>query len=209
MKKRGFTIVEVMITCAVLLILFGMIVQLLSPSMHLLGEGATKTELQQLGQLSVSQMVAELAKTTPTGVTLCINSTANEPMILATNPMFDTDSTTGSPVYLGLLQIFWNDPLTGNLYRKQTPQPPPAGLAFNPLTPIQVTRPILDPILIAPNGSERKLAHHVQSFSVEKQPTANGESEVYAIRLSLQEDLSGTPRKAQVDIWRKVFLRNH
>ena len=197
------TIPEVLVTCIVTIILFGMIFQVLVPAFHLANEGATKTELQQLAMLSVNQMVTELGQVPPTGVSLAIPSTTGVPMIMATNPIFDTDSSTGTPIYQARLRIFWNEPGNGNLYRKDGDVPPP----FNPTPPVQMLRAQLDPIITSKNGTERRLAHHVESFRVEKETTTGGE--VYAIRLHLVQELSGTPRKADVDVLRKVFLRNH
>lgn len=215
LARRAFTIVEVMITCLILLILFGMILEILVPAGNLLYESSVKTELQQLGQLAVNQMVLELGQTPPTGVSLSptlasTNPTmpANTPMIMGINPIFSTDSTTGTPVYQSNLILFYNDPLTGYLLRKTLSSPLPGGTLFSASTGVQLDPTTLASTLTPPNGTERRLAHNVQSFMVSEEDNGFG-PQIYRISLTLVQDLPGTQRKAQTDILRKVFLRNH
>lgn len=205
--QRGMSLIEVLVTLPLVLLLFGLVFNLLIPSFRLVGESSIKAELQQLAQLSTNQMVAELGQTPPAGVSLSIPPNSLSPMIMATNPILSADPTTGSPTFAPKLILFYNDPLTQNLYRAQTPQPAPVGLTFSPLSPLQVTSLTLQSLLTASYPGTKKLAHHVETFLVQKEPTTGGE--VYRIELTLSQELAGTTRKGEAKQIRKVFLRNH
>ena len=186
---------------------------ILIPAGNMLVEGATKTELQQLAQLSVNEMVLALGQTPPTGVSLVPNNISpatmtvppGQPMVLATNPIFNVDAISGTPLYQNSLTIFWNDPVTGYL---KTESSSDASIPFNPAAAISVDWSILGPLLTSPNNTLRQIAHNVSAFAVAADSNQNG-GEVFDIGLTLTENLPGTQRVAQAVIYRKVYPRNH
>jgi type II secretory pathway pseudopilin PulG len=206
-NNRAMSIIEILVTLPLVVMLFGLIFNLLVPSFQLVTESSIKAELQQLAQISTNQMVAELGQTPPSGVSLAIPPNSLSPMIMATNPILSADPSTGSPTFKPFLVLFYNDPLTKNLYRKDTPQPAPGGLTFSPLAPLQVNNVQLESLATSSYPNTKKLAHHVETFLIQKEPTTGGE--VYRIELLLSQELSGTTRKGEALQIRKIFLRNH
>lgn len=207
MRSRGFTIVEVLVALPIVLLLLGLIYEFLIPNFRLMSESSIKAELQQLAQLSTNQIAAELNSTAPTGVSLQIPASPAAPMIVATNPIFSVDPTSGRPTYESKLVLFYNEPLNQCLFRKETPQPPPSGLSFNAIGPVQVPGTTLTSLAGSTYPGTKKIAHHVDSFLVQKEATTGGE--VYRVELVLKQNLDGTSRVAEANFVRKVFLRNH
>ena len=211
-RRQGMTIPEVLLTCIILLLLSGMIIDILIPAGNLLAEASVKTELQQLAQLSVNQMVASLGQTPAGGVSLVpdsVNATtmvvpANTTMIMSTNPIISVDGT-GSPVYDSNITIFWSDPATGNLNRMLSNSP---AITFSAYKSVAVNPVILTTLIASPNNTLRRLAHHVQSFAIASDSNQTYGGQVFNIALTLCQVLPGTQRVAQVDIYRKVYPRN-
>jgi len=208
MRRRGYSLVEVMVAGGVAFLLSMMVFYVILPSFRIVGEGQIRTELQQQGELAIQQVVADLQNTVPTGVSLAIPSNATESMIVATHPLNPTLST-GTLSFQNQLLIFWHNPVKKQLLRKRYSPPDPSGvvLSFQPFTALQTTRGNLELICSSINQTERSYAKNVESFRVEKEFTTGGE--VYACRILLQKPIPGKNTTAVVELFRKAMLRNH
>lgn len=209
--RRGISLIEVIIGLTLAFLLSMMVHQVVIPSFRLVQENQIHTELQQQGQLAMRQLVSDLELSIPTAVSLAIPANDSERMIVASQPVSQAELTSMSTIILVQeLNILWHEVAREQLfrivYKESAPIGPPLGLLSNQGQ--QYPRARFDPICQITNTGVRSLAKSVVFFRVQKEFTTGGE--VYRCEIGLRKDIPNKKnRKAQVDLFRKVMLRNH
>lgn len=209
--RRGFTVVEALITCAVMSLLLVMMFQVIVPGMNLMQQGSMRASVQQQAMMITQQIFTELQRSTPKGVSIHVPASATDPAIIGVNSIGGI-LPTGYPQFEDRLHVFWHDIARRRVRRKVYPPTPPAlpGFVFDMKTARDATSSQLQSIIGQSNGTERNVSSDVDLFRLEVEPTTGGE--VYVLYLGLNEDV---PRqnenrlRAKFYCKRKLFLRNH
>ncbi len=191
MLPRAFTLIEVLLGGALLLLLFLLLAQVLLPMATGARRGTQQIELQQLAQVSVDRIARDLARTPLEGLTFSAN-----PPILAVQPLADVTGA-GDQAWSDRLHLYWLDPTTRQLrYRSWPPGPP--GLARSPAVDAAFvpTSSELQQLVAGVSDSNRVLAGHVERFEVDLAAAAP------TVRLLL------TVQDQRFELVRSVNLRN-
>lgn len=210
MKRRGFTIAEVLIAAGLSFMLAMCLFLVLIPSFRIAHEGQIRTELQQQGELALQQLNADLQVSVPTGVSLGLPpNPLTDGMLIGINPIgpLQSDSLT----FASNLILWFHDRPNKRLWRKTFKNGDnPTGVTINPLggsIASQSPRNILKQICDVKSGTEKSYAMSVDQFMMELEPTTGGE--VYSMRIILSKVIPGKNTSATVELFRKVMIRNH
>lgn len=209
MKRRAFTLAEIMVTVGLMALLGTCIFLVILPSFRVAAEGQIRTELQQQGELALQQLNVDLQASVPTGVTL-VPPASGKGMMVGINPLAKNLTTAGALAYQAELSVWWHDLNKGQLFRRtfHNGEPPSTTiLPFPGNKAIQVLDTDLGAICAAKGPDQRSYALSVQTFLVQKEVTTGGE--VYGLRIVLSKVIPGKNRNAVVELYRKAMLRNH
>lgn len=211
MRKRGFTIAEVLIAAGLSIMLGMCLFWVLIPSFRIAQEGQIRTELQQQGELALQQLNADLQVAVPTSVSLALPpNPTTDGMIIGVNPLSPTQS--GSALaFEGRVILWFHDRTSKRLWRKTFRNGDnPTGITITPLggsSAAQPPRNIMKQICDVRSGTEKSYALGVDQFITELEPTTGGE--VYSMRIILSKVIPGKNSSATVELFRKVMIRNH
>ena len=209
MKRKGFSLGELLVTIGLMSLLGTCIFLVILPSFRIAAEGQIRTELQQQGELALQQLNVDLQSSVPTGVTLVLPSPPKG-MMVAANPLALTTGPNGSLAFIPEAKIWWHDLAKKQLFKKTFRNgDPPVGtlVAFQPVQAIRLKTTDLISICAVKGPNDRSYAMSVDTFTVEVEPTSGGE--VYAMRMVLSKVIPGKNTSAVVELFRKVMLRNH
>lgn len=202
LRRRGMTVVEMMIACAVVVLLGIMTINFLVPAMALSAQGSIRAEMQQQSSIALVQMIQDLQATSVAGVSLLPPN--------GTNPTgFGVDiiqsASDTSQTWEDKVRCYFYYPTQKKLIRKTFPPNPPAlGLPFNPGRPVAVSPSDLMLLANTPNGTEKTLAINVESFTVDL-PNDNP----VTIKMTLQQTVPHSQKLETLDIQRVVCVRNN
>jgi prepilin-type N-terminal cleavage/methylation domain-containing protein len=203
-RRRGMSLVEMLVACGIFGILTLMIAQIVAPAISMTLEGTVRVQLQEQGMLAVQALVNGLQSSVPTGVSL-VNPNSNT--TLAVNPLSGVDAN-GYPAYQQSLQLFWVKTAAGELWQKSYPSPTEVSpFTMLTTTPTTVSAGQLTTIIGTTNGSEKRLVEQLQSFNVEQESTTGGV--VFAIRMIMIEVVPSSGKTVDVEFSRKLVLRNN
>ncbi len=157
--SRGVTLLEALLTCALLGLFLTLILQVVVPAGRATTRGSEQAEVQQLASVTLDRLGQELRPCTPAGVTF-------QNGYLSLQPLVDVD-TDGRQMWARELIVYhWDGQ---GLNRRTWPPGPPqlartpqSGQAFNP-SGAQLAR-------IGTEGAMRRVAAGMTDFQVQKQP---------------------------------------
>ena len=211
MRKRGFTVTEVLVAASLSFMLGMCLFWVLIPSFRIAHEGQIRTELQQQGEFALQQLSTDLQNSVPPGVSLAPPpNPLTDGMLVGINPLGPLQA--GSRLVFDSRMILWyHDRTARRLWRKTFKNGDnPVGVTINPLggdNPAYVARTPMQQISTASNGTEKSYALSVDQFITELEPTTGGE--VYSMRIILSKVIPGKNSSATVELFRKVMIRNH
>lgn len=165
-RTSGWTLIELLVASVLGVLLLGMTVSFLIPSMRYSGEGAARAEVQQQAIMALNAMEADLRTTSVSGLTISYgNQTA--PPGFAVQPVEDVTQRGAQVWKLGLYVSYW-DKTEGRLVRETWPPTPPGSLQTTLVNtePNRITDPDFLGLVSNKNGSERYLASGVTNFTV-------------------------------------------
>lgn len=191
-RNRAFSLLEVLMVMALTVILLALLAQVLIPMGKGSRKGAQQIELQQVGQVALDRLVADLSLAPLEGVTLIKPATTGARTLLAVQQLADV-TATGGQQWKTTLNVYWHDPATRQLcVRVWPPGPPNLGRLPDPADPFEPTPSELTSL--AQGG--RVLAGQVEAFEVDRT----------ALPLKLRLALSAQDEKFELK--RSLKLRN-
>ncbi len=191
MHRRAFTLIEVLLGGALLMLLLILLAQVLLPIATGARRGTQQIELQQLAQVSLDRIVRDLARAPLEGLAF-----VSGPPILAVQPLADVTGA-GDQAWSDRLSLFWLDPASRQLrYRSWPPGPPNLARAPALNGPFAPTESELRQLVTGVNDSNRVLATHVELFEVDLSAAAP------TVRLLL------TVQNQRFELMRSINLRN-
>lgn len=120
-QEVGFTLLELMVAGACLLLLVAMMMQLLIPAFRISAKASTASELHQRGHHALKNLADDLQRTPAAG--FAVYPTAPGRTLISLHQVIDADPT-GAPVYAdGLVIYLWQD---RSLVRHRYVDPDPA-----------------------------------------------------------------------------------
>ncbi len=196
------TVVEMMIACAVVVLLGLMTINFLVPALSLSAQGSIRAEMQQQASVAMIRMVQDLEATSVGGIGLLPPNGTN-PTGFAVNKI--VAASDQSQTWADNLVCYLYYPDKKKLMRKTFPPNPPAlTLPFNTNRPFRVTPVDLMQIANQANGTEMTLAINVEGFVVDMP----GRSPV-EIKLTLQQTVPHTQKLESLQFRRSVTVRNN
>lgn len=172
--RRAFGLLETLMAMALLLILLTLLAQVLVPMGRGTRRGATQIELQQLAQVAMDRLAADLSSAPRAGINLVPpTNPASDPTLLSIQPL-TTVTSTGGQEWSTTLFLYRHDPVERKLYRRQwPPEPPSVGRLpqpdepfFEQPNPPPPAAPIATELATLAVGGA-VLAGHVESFTVD------------------------------------------
>lgn len=159
---------------ALLLILLTLLAQVLVPMGRGTRRGATQIELQQLAQVAMDRLAADLSSAPRAGINLVPpTNPATDPTLLSVQPL-TTVTSTGGQEWSTTLALYRYDPVERKLYRRQwPPEPPSVGRLpqpdqpfFEQPDPAPPAAPIASELAALAVGGP-VLTGHVEAFTVD------------------------------------------
>lgn len=197
--KRGFTILEIMVSAALLLLATGLIFQFLVPALQASSRSQVRVEMQQTATVALEYMVRDLERTSPGGVTL-------ESGILAVNPVEQLQND-GTLIWEDVFVVYYWDTTNQRLIRREWPPGPPAP---RPEHLFRGRAKRLDSAILSqisvPAPDDRVMATGVIDFAVED--TGTGVlAQPLTVRLRLQRGANtGRSEQETFEMKRVVYL---
>jgi hypothetical protein len=171
-SRRGFTLSEILVVAFLSVVVLGLMIQLLVPSIMLFRVESAATEAQQAAFIVVGRVSKALMNTQLNTVTLLYDVTADNPVAVSYQEVAPADpiSTEGRPKFLPRFSLYyWNRP-TGRIVYEETPDSPMPGHDWSdPQVPQRLSLTELRAYCTVPNGEERVVARNVVSFVVTDQ----------------------------------------
>ncbi|MEW6281546.1 MAG: hypothetical protein AB1758_23250 [Candidatus Eremiobacterota bacterium] len=172
-RRRAFSLLEVIIGSVLLVIVFGLVAQLLVPSLILFHSGMAGSEALQSGLKVTSKVRLEMLNTALESVTISQDGQALA--LLPKNPAQPFKVSNGDPLPGSSFVIFYLDPTAKTIRQKQWPGPgePSDTARFGGAQPPRLSEAELTGLVGSVNGTERTLARFVESFQVVDQDPAS------------------------------------
>jgi len=160
--RAGLSLVELLVTVALMGMLGTLFVWFLVPSMRISGQQSARAELQQQAVLAVNRIAAVLQTTASAG----ISRRASEPVTVAAVPLLNVDNQGRQQWATNMTLFYWDKP-GERLFEKVWEQGwAPPDLTFDPGRPVTATPGQLLAIIDSANGGARSLARGVSRFAV-------------------------------------------
>ncbi len=189
--RRGYSLVELMVTSGVSLLILGVLYALLVIGMRIYRHGSARSELQVAATLSLGRITADVDRTTPAGLSV-------RPDGLALVPLKGV-SADGRQLWEEEVIVCHWDPQESRLLRRRCP-PVPEGLslALDPTRALVFTADELQALFLAGGPEPAIIARDVTHFEAARAETPR--------LLHLKIGLTREGLKFSVE--RDVFLRN-
>lgn len=190
--RRGFSLVEMLVTSTVSLVVVGLLYVMLVAGMRLYRQGSTRSELQVTAMLSLTRLGADLDKTTPAGVSVRSDGLSLVPL--------RGISADGRQLWLEELVLYHHVPLSRQLVRRRCPPvPEDYSLALDPTRPLTLTEEELETVFLAESPTPTIIARDVVHFEVSR-PSHR----LLHVRLGLHRE----DGLVSFELRRELFLRN-
>jgi hypothetical protein len=209
-RLSGFTILEMLIACAVAVIFFGMVFAFLVPCMRIFALGSVRTQIQQEALRAANTVQMDLEQGVFPGVTLSLPTGDPEtgPMYLGIMRLNDVDDRGRQILKQNLVVYSW----AGKgfpIIRKEwdASRQPAVGLTFD--APAGVPDAALLQIANEPTLQGKILARDVEKFRIDCQNITTDPVPPFIITIIIsREDSTGRLSKESFTIKRSVDLRN-
>lgn len=188
--KRGFTVAELLITMALVLLLAGLAFKLLVPAVAVWKATQAQATLEETALVISSKIVRDVERSTPatvTPITPADPTTGLQAVAFASTGEDGSadsyDPSTGLPLWQFYV-VYYVPAGRHDLYRKLWPvpwlpaasqaPPVPAGMTFPSSVPAPLTPGLLAQVCATRNGTERSLGTCVDVFGVSVLANQNG-----------------------------------
>ncbi|MBI3925302.1 MAG: prepilin-type N-terminal cleavage/methylation domain-containing protein [Armatimonadetes bacterium] len=158
---RGFTLVEIILAAALLLVLVTLVFQALIPALHAFSRGSAESEHQQMATVAVERIREDLQRTVTAGLSVLPASGPSDPVALGVVPFRDI-TPEGSLVWESRVEIhYWLPSEKKLMHKVWTPSPPPPTHR-----PTSYPPGVLAQAIAETTGTERVVAVNVAEFDV-------------------------------------------
>ncbi|MDQ7821354.1 MAG: type II secretion system protein [Candidatus Eremiobacteraeota bacterium] len=208
--KRGFTILELLVACAVLVILMSLVIAFLVPGMRISALGAARVEIQQEALRSIQKINTDLDLSVPAGVGLYITGAVPKqgPLYLSVMRLSYVDPQ-GKQLWEDNLVVYsWKGPGTPLVRKVWTPSSQPAlGLTFT--TPSRFLQSQIIQIADEPLLRGQIVARDVAELNMESSSAAPTVSSPVKITIKLSREAATGRKDPEVfELSRTIGLRN-
>lgn len=176
----GMTLMEQVVSTSLLAVVMLLTWQVLSPCLKVWQTDQAEVAIDQLGMLDSVRLRAELSRSTSRSLAfldgdppaLCFLSCDDPSQTAAYDPV------TGRPIWRKWV-VYFLDVENEILYRKEWPnstlsgQIPDLGVTLPTTTPTALTPALLRSLCVTTNGTEHRVSHNVQQFSVSQPALAS------------------------------------
>ena len=203
--RRGLTLVEVLVFSALSLLLIGLIVRLLLPSLRASSRASAQVELQQMATHAILSLSRDLARCNGSSISV---SDSTGPSGLAYVRSAGV-SSSGRRVWEEVATFVVRLPEERRLIRQTyPPAPPELGVTFLPSLAPSFSPSNLAQVASQPNSTRRNLASEVEEFEVSHLGSGNDQfTPALRIRLRLQKQVASNQVES-FEMVREYALRN-
>lgn len=168
MRRRGFTLAEMMVVIFLLLIVGSMVAQVMVPSLIMFRLGTSRSDVQQ-GPMIFSHFMQRMLMNAPVE-SVAIGTSPTAIAWLDVREEAPYDISTGDPRTADAFSIVWFDRAAGRVWAKRWPPAPPSLGGYDLSAPSRVP-PVLSAadlrqICGTRNGTERVLVKDVSDLAV-------------------------------------------
>jgi hypothetical protein len=200
-RRRGLSLVEVLIASTLLLGLLALMTQVVGPVMRASNRTAVRVELQSLATVAMQKLTTDLTHTSSTGISGPFVG-ADNTVKFALHPKTGF-STDGTPLFSTQLVVYRWRPSTQKLSRVEWPASP-TNTMVSPLKVRQLDELQIDEALVA--GAERVLAPNVSNFYFQ---SGGGVGIRLPLEVGLRLEKESAPDILEaVELNRTVLVRN-
>ncbi|MBI3929334.1 MAG: type II secretion system protein [Armatimonadetes bacterium] len=194
--KSGFTLVELLIACTLLILVLGTVVQILVPAFRVSARTSSRSDLQRSALMSLNRLRADLENSIAPGVV--VHAPDAGELLVSIHPVewIQPDGLLRWQERLILYQ--WRD---GVLRRN----------VYGPAAATAPLRPSADEIrtLLEASNQTVLLARDVRELSVQDaEPAQSGVQQPFRLFIALDRLVPGRPQPERVELSRKVYLRD-
>ncbi|MEW6280460.1 MAG: hypothetical protein AB1758_17670 [Candidatus Eremiobacterota bacterium] len=204
------SIIEVLITCAVVGLLLTMVAGFLVPAMKMQGQGAARAEMQQQTSIAMNRLVADLQSSSSGGIGV-LPPSGTDPVGLGIVPILQVDAlgTSSSQVWATEAICYFWYPGNEKLIRKRYPPDPPAvSVPFAPSRPVRLTPGDLLQIANSDNDTEVLLASHVNSFTIQHAGIGTSVTPPMTVTMRVVQTIPHSNKPEQFLLQRSITFRN-
>lgn len=217
--RRGLTLLEVLVTAALLTLVVTLGLNFLLPVMRGATRGTLRVEMQQQATMALTLLSNDLRRTSVSGLSL---RSSPEPVVAAACPVSSPDLRTGLPppmqpdgtvVWSDFFLLYSWSSSTGKLTRREWPPGPPLAtpMELSILRARRLSPERLAEVVSVPNPTERVLATGVVSFEILPAPGGSDTLVVQPVRFRLvleRKGNTGQELPERFTLIRSAYLRN-
>lgn len=165
--RKGFTLMEALVACALVLMIGALILQVVIPMARGTVRGTQQVELQQVGALALRRLCEDVQTSATAGIVL-FPPAGEDPLMLSIHPLRGLDSI-GDQVWADQLIVYWWKPGENKLWRTTWPHGGVGPGGRTPATdePFRPTLAELRDIVALDNPWRRVEASQVKDFKLD------------------------------------------
>lgn len=211
-RLRGFSLVEILVSIALLSLVTGLFVAFLFPSMKHSAQGTARADLQQMAVMALDRIQKDLLESGTRGISTIPRKDAdprNDPVVVAAIPISDVGADS-QPVWAERVVVYYWDDEAQRLFRREWPPGPPEELT----TALETARPRALPygdmraLALQRNGKETSVANDVVDFDVSDADPGPGVTSPLVLTITVERGVTQQEKPETVTMERTVTLRN-
>ncbi len=205
LMRRGLTLVEVLVFSALSLLLIGLIIRLVLPSIRASGRASTQVELQQMATHAILSLSRDLARCNGSSISVSDSTGVGGLAYVRSAGV----SSSGRRVWEEVATFVVRLPEDRRLIRQTyPPSPPELGVTFLPSLAPSFSPSDLAEVASQPNPTRRNLASEVEEFEVSHLGSGHDQfTPPLRIRLKLQKQVASNQVES-FEMVREYALRN-
>ena len=202
--RRGLTLVEVMVFSALSLLLVGLIIRLLLPSLRASSRASAQVELQQMATHALLSLTHDLARCNGSSISVLTDPSGGLAYVKSAGV-----STSGQRLWEEFATFVLRLPDERRLVSQTCPpSPPDLGVTFLPSLPPSFTPLNFAAVASQSNKTRRNLASEVEEFEVTHRGAGVDQfTPPLRVRLKLQKQVAGNQVET-FEMVREFALRN-
>lgn len=216
LKAKGFTLVEVLIASGLSLLLVGLFLGVLGPTLRATGRNSARISLQQSALLALNRMSKELQASCTSGIGILPPVVDGDPTVLSIHRISDVVNTMpASRAFDSQLIVYSYLPASHQIRRRLWPEP---GLGettldglLEPPTATLALRPEPRSLLYFarnPGPRERILVGQVRRFIVSSKSLAPEVTPPLSLTLELEGEMPGSTQPYRFELSQSLSPRN-
>lgn len=211
-RARGFSLVEILVSVALLSLVTGLFVAFLFPTMKHSAQGTARADLQQMAVMALDRIQRDLLESGTRGISTIPRAEAeprNDPVVVAAIPIQDVGADA-QPLWAQRVVVYWWDEEARRLSRREWPPEPPTELSvtLDPSRPRTLPYADLRALALQRNGKEASVANDVVDFDVTDADPGPGVASPVVVRMTVERGVNQQEEPESVTMERSVTLRN-